>query len=207
MTPQIQAVRPPSKRNETRRVLAAAALIVSAALGEIAWSRSSGETARAPEGEVLFADLPFAEQRAFREIQEGLVEAERFRSDKGRWPIASDLAGEGVPPFARTPGDPSTRAWTSAEDYTGLNYLGWPTASGERALLVLIQEAGEWAEPGATGLDEEHHQLAEGDLIHVSVWVSEAKGDPPQAVIAEPKLRGWTRIRIAPPALIQEPKR
>jgi hypothetical protein len=40
----------------------------------------------------LMADRPSIEQRMFRELQEGLVEAELLRGHDGKWPAPSTLA-------------------------------------------------------------------------------------------------------------------
>ena len=51
----------------------------------------------------LIRDAPAADQRIFRELQEGLLEAERIRAETGQWPDVTTLAAEGIPPFARGP--------------------------------------------------------------------------------------------------------
>jgi hypothetical protein len=201
----IHVVTPPSRRKETRKVLAVAVVVLTGALGEIALSRSDGPSADLPPGATVFADLSFDEQRAYRELLEGLTEAERLRSDKGRWPTSKELAEQAIPPFARLADGAPSRDWFSLEDGSGLNYLGWPRdPAADRALLLLVIEPGEWAAPGTVELDEEHHQLAEGDLIHVSVWVKSVRGDPPKAVVAEPAIRGWTRIWMKLPDVEKE---
>ncbi len=43
------------------------------------------------------------EQRMFRELQEGLLEAELLRSADGAWPLPTALAETGIPPFAFDP--------------------------------------------------------------------------------------------------------
>ena len=48
----------------------------------------------------LIRDASPSEQRVFRELQEGLLEAERMRAQTGRWPDVAALEAEGIPPFA-----------------------------------------------------------------------------------------------------------
>src|SRR5262249_39740448 len=117
----------------------------------------------------------------------------------GHWPTAGDLAAEEVPPFATDPLDKEKRAWSSREDVNGVNYLGWDQQQPAlTAFLALVQEPGETAPLGAV-LDEEHHQLANGDLLHVSRWMKTPGGPIPEGGILDPKLSGWTQLGIAEP--------
>jgi len=195
----------------------------------------------------LFRGLGGEDQRLFRELQEGLLEAENVRSSTRRWPAPGTLAGRGVPPFADGAGRGGRRLyrWQLRQEGPIVNYLGLPADRRDPALLLLVQEpdpgapvqrsppggpvgrvgpaqgsraiagvagAGAGA-AGAQATDEVHHRLADGTLLHVSVWLREAPaatagagaagpsagagdagGDP--GVIAVPYARGWIQVLV-----------
>src|SRR5262245_59569802 len=102
-------VRPPSAGAELANV-ARVAMVV--AIGVWMYMATNGSTSRdgaASEKrqllpfQMLVQDRPPAEQRMFRELQEGLLEAERRRADRGTWPPISSLVEDGIPPFAPDP--------------------------------------------------------------------------------------------------------
>ena len=66
----------------------------------------------------------------FRELQEGLLEAEMRRVDRGTWPAVSSLAADGIPPFAL---DPTAKGgpydWRLATSGALVNYLGAAAAT------------------------------------------------------------------------------
>src|SRR4051812_43961881 len=100
-TPRTLSIRSPSPRAETWMVTRAVfhvvywtALVVSA---ETYAPAASPPAASAPSPfETRFQDLDPADQRVFRSLREGVMEAERRRSASGRWPSADALAGEGI---------------------------------------------------------------------------------------------------------------
>lgn len=187
MSTRVVAVRPPNARQETAYVALLALAIIAAAGAHLALLSKSPGAPEKREGEVLFMNLGFEEQRAFRELQEGLVEAERLRADKGRWPSAEELRAEQIPPFA-------AGGYQSLENNVALNYAG---VRGESLFLAVIQEPGEWAAPGSVKLDEDHRQLRDGDMLHVSIWVAKSTAVL-KDVITNPPVHGFTRIRLAP---------
>src|SRR5437870_13103281 len=80
--------------------------------------------------QVLVRDRPPTEQRMFRELQEGLLEAEARRSMTGAWPAVPALADEGIPPFALDPTARGTRYdWSLIQSGTVVNYPGIPRES------------------------------------------------------------------------------
>ena len=96
--------------------------------------------------QALIQDRPPIDQRMFRELQEGLLEAERRRADRGVWPEVASLAADGIPPFALDPTAKGGRYdWRLLVTGTLINYLGMPQRSDAPAWLLLIQEP----EPGA----------------------------------------------------------
>ncbi|HYL05043.1 MAG TPA: hypothetical protein VE075_03335 [Thermoanaerobaculia bacterium] len=151
----------------------------------------------------LFRTLGGEDQRLFRELQEGLIEAENVRSAAHRWPAAAALAAEGVPPFADAAGRGGRRnyRWQLRQEGPIVNYLGIPGDARDPAFLVLVQEpdpaapavgetppaaAGQTSggpRPAAGGVlaqatDEVHHRLADGTLLHVSIWMRAAPAAP-----------------------------
>lgn len=197
----------------------------------------------------LFRGLGGEDQRLFRELQEGLLEAENVRSSTRRWPAPGMLAGQGVPPFADAAGRGGRRyyRWQLRQEGTIVNYLGLPAdrrdpaflllvqepdpgapaqgsppggpaggagpAQGSRAIAVVVVGAAGTAAAGAQATDEVHHRLADGTLLHVSVWLrvapSAAAGagaagpsvgadDPGRdpGVITVPYARGWTQVLV-----------
>jgi hypothetical protein len=195
----------------------------------------------------LFRGLGGEDQRLFRELQEGLLEAENVRSSTRRWPAPGTLAGRGVPPFADAAGRGGRRfyRWQLRQEGPIVNYLGLPADRRDPAFLLWVQEpdpgtlaqgsppggpaggvgpaqgsraigvAGVGGAAGAQATDEVHHRLADGTLLHVSVWLREAPSaaagagaagpsavadDPGRdaGVIAVPYARGWTQVLVGP---------
>jgi hypothetical protein len=194
----------------------------------------------------LFRGLGGEDQRLFRELQEGLLEAENVRSSTRRWPAPGTLADRGVPPFADAAGRGGRRfyRWQLRQEGPIVNYLGVPADRRDPAFLLLVQEpdpgapaqgsppggpaggagpaqgsrgiAGVAGVAGAQATDEVHHRLADGTLLHVSVWRREAPAAPAAAVgagaagpsagaddpgrdpgvIAVPYARGWTQVLV-----------
>ncbi len=193
---------PPSGRHEAGLVLAAAGAIVVGALLVIAPGNGAAR-ASSPDllpFQTLFRDASPAVQRMYRELQEGLLEAERRRAATHAWPAVERLAAEGIPPFA--PARPAYR-WRLARDGSLVAYVG-VTEPGSPAFLALVQEPAPGAvEPPSTApLDETHHRLADGTVLHVSIWFRAA---PPARdgddVVAEPAAAGWTQVLAGGPQL------
>ena len=184
-------VRPPSARAETWAVARAvfhivfwSALVVSAQTYD---PRQPGGAAAAvvPPSpfERRFQDLAPSEQRLFRAAQEGVLEAERIRSATGRWPTAEALGREGVPPFAADPIDRAGYAWQSVAGGIKADYVGTPRADpGRDTFIIIVTEP----DPGTPNdplapVDETHHRLADGTMIHVTFWMG-----PPISDLSEP---------------------
>ena len=147
----------------------------------------------------LIADRPSSEQRLFRELQEGLLEAERVRSTSGRWPAADTLAADGIPPFALDPTQRVGYDWRLVTEGTFVNYLGIPRSSDAPAWLVLVREPEAGAPPDPAALDEEHHQIVNGPKIHVSTWVQPRPATLAPAIIRIPQAEGWTQLYAVGP--------
>jgi hypothetical protein len=192
-------VLPPSAHGETRLVLRAAAMVLFGALfviGLHAANEDGPRTADLLPYQVLFRDAAAPVQRMYREMQEGMLEAENARAATRQWPAVETLAAEGIPPFALA--SPSYR-WRLVRDGVLVNYVGMPApASDGPAFLALIQEP----DPGSvdtatTPPDEIHHRLADGTLLHVSIWFrATAPAEPPDRVLAQPSTAGWTQVLV-----------
>jgi hypothetical protein len=154
----------------------------------------------------LFASLDAAGQRRFRELREGLLEAENARGASGRWPAAEELARQGVPPFAPGPLEARGRyAWKLVREGLVINYLGLPEAGGRGrpAWLLWIQEPDPLAPADPAPDDETHHRLPDGKVLHVSIWTRAATaaemadamsaGNAVRPVPVPPN-EGWTQL-------------
>jgi hypothetical protein len=161
----------------------------------------------------LFRSLGPHEQRMFRELQEGLLEAENVRAGTGRWPEAAELAARGVPPFAAGPVAPIAAkeryAWSRRQEGPLVNYLGVAAGGSLPSFLLLIQEpdppdppdqsmpsdpAAGRAAFAAAGGDEQHHRLPDGRILHVSTWMRAGSLPRAASVIAIPYASGWTQL-------------
>ena len=199
-------VQPPSLRDEGAWVFMAAVFVLVCVAYTVAFERF-GVTGRtgAPSTEVLpyqvlFRDLPSAQQRVFRALQEGALEALPRRAAGTDWPAVDALAADGIPPFAPDVLDKAGLQWTLRRSGLLWQYVGVPSAAPDApAYLISIQEpdpvTGEKSVPGV--VDEEHRLLPDGRLLHVTYWIGRTDGRPDP--ILDPALRGWKQIRVASP--------
>jgi hypothetical protein len=145
--------------------------------------------------QTVVQNRPESDQRMFRELQEGLLEAERARSVDGAWPDVKALAEQGIPPFAT---DPTVKSavfrWQLLRSGSLVNYLGIPDRPGVPAWLLLVQEPDPGVPPDQPFEDEEHNRLLDGTMLHVSTW---SYADGLQAsgkIVRLPQAEGWTQI-------------
>ena len=199
---QTVRILPPSVRTETINVIKVAAAIVVVVAAYI-FRPSFG--AQSPDlqsrqsqmgllpYQKLIRDAPPEEQRVFRELQEGLLEAERIRAQTGHWPDVTALEAEGIPPFALDPTQKIAYKWTSVRQDWATNYLGVPSDPSQPAwvLVILEPEPGAPADPAPN--DETHHRLPDGTTLHVSIWnMPEEKRRSGFAALRLPQNEGWT---------------
>ena len=194
-------VRSPSLTREVGTVLRVLAHVVfwSTALLGAAWHRTrSGPGGATATGglavdEVTFRDLRDEDQRMYRQALEGITEAEDVRSRSGTWPDVAELAKRGIQPFAADPLDRAGYTWARLPGKLLVNYVGTPVDAKRPTLLVVALEPdpGSPADPGAV-VNETHHRLGDGTMIHVGIWTG---GKRPDAAIALPAYEdGWRRI-------------
>ena len=149
--------------------------------------------------QVRFRELTSKEQRIYREMGEGLSEAERVRGEKGAWPSVARLAADGIPPFAP---DPLARdlTWSLRREGSLFGYVGESGSSGP-AYLIWIQEPepGVPGDPPNTPADEVHHPIAGGIILHVGSWIR-ARSPAPAGVPLRPWMHDWKQVIFqAPP--------
>jgi hypothetical protein len=204
--PRTVEIRPPSVRRETLNVLktsAAIVVLVTAYLFRPAvFGGADGSAASRPSDllpfQSLVRDAPSVDQRTFRELQEGLLEAERVRSTTSSWPDAGTLARDGIPPFAVDPTrkDVSYR-WSTLVQGTTINYLGVPNTPAASAWLLVVLEPEAGAPPDPAPNDETHHRLQDGTTLHVSIWeVPERLRKSGFSAVPLPQNEGWTQLLV-----------
>jgi hypothetical protein len=200
-------ISPPSSRGETLAVLRLAALILGTAALYFTHMAGPGAGGAARGSDLApfqrrFADLDAKEQRAFRSLQEGLVEAENARDASGRWPEPAALAAQGVPPFSPDPTAPRY-TWTKLHEGLATEYVGLPETVGLPSYLLQVTEPDPQAPPHApTPVDEEHHRLSDGTLLHVAVWLHPADSSADSSRAAgraaafsvQPAAEGWLQL-------------
>jgi hypothetical protein len=196
-------IQPPSVRGETLNVLKAAGAVILIVAAYLFWPSSSIVDRRSSSVDLLpyqklISDAAPVEQRTFRELQEGLLEAERIRATSGRWPDVDALAMEGIPPFAADPTRKgSAYKWTSVRQDWTTNYIGVPSDPSAPAwVLVILEPApGEPRDPAPN--DETHHRLPDGTTLHVTIWsIPEKDRRSGFAALRLPQNEGWTQMMV-----------
>jgi len=203
-------VRPPSARIELGNVVRSGMVVLIGVWMVLAADSTTlrdagGATKHLLPFQALIQDRPPLEQRMFRELQEGLLEAESMRASTGAWPSAASLAADGIPPFAVDPTRKVGRYdWSLTSHGAFVNYLGLPQQPGAPAWLVLVQEPEPGAPPDPAREDEEHHRLLNGEMLHVSTWV---RADPrvTSGTIRAPQAEGWMQLYAVGPSLSPPP--
>ena len=175
-------------------------ILVWVYLAATAGSRGDAGRALLPY-QTLAQNRPSAEQRMFRALQEGLLEAEAVRSTTGTWPLPAALATDGIPPFAP---DPTVKTgayrWSQQQSGPFVNYLGIPERPGTPAWVVLIQEPEDGVPPDQNYEDEEHHRLLDGRMLHVSIWSHPSGAAAPERLTRVPQAEGWQQIYAVSPS-------
>ncbi len=161
--------------------------VLLAAVATVSWKqrqRTVSSTAELLPYQALVRTLPPAEKARFLKIRAALLEAEQVRGQTHRWP--PDFAVPGL-------------TWVQRGHGLYVNYLGVPADPTQRRWLVLLIEPEPTAlkdKPAAP--DEEHHTLADGVGIHVSVWSAPNEGLLPEVVLPFPAAEDWTQYLVGP---------
>jgi hypothetical protein len=196
-------IQPPSVRDETLNVLKAAGAVIVIVAAYLFMPSSSivdrpSSTVDLLPYQKLISEAAPVEQRTFRELQEGLLEAERIRATSGRWPDVAALAAEGIPPFAADPTRKgSSYKWTSVRQDWATNYIGVPSEPSAPAwVLVILEPApGEPRDPAPN--DETHHRLPDGTTLHVTIWsIPDKNRRSGFAALRLPQNEGWTQWMV-----------
>jgi len=192
------SVRSPSALRELRAVGIAVVQIVfwTSFVVSIGMDRQPerGSKAEIQFDAVDFATLDDDEQRLYRRSLEGLLEAEDVRTQTGNWPSVEELAARRIPPFAPDPIDRFGYQWFVVRDKTLINYVGIPTDVARPTYVILALEPG----PGETDpfavVDETHHKLGTGLMIHVAVWRGTQRTRPAGPLATFAYQDGWRRV-------------
>jgi hypothetical protein len=152
--------------------------------------------------QAFVTDRPARDQLMFRELREGLFEAEAMRTEAGTWPSAAALADDGIPPFAP---DPTRQTgpyeWRMLHDGLFTNYVGLPQRAGDPAWLLVVQEPIPNT-PLEIARDDEDHAILPGPwILHVSVWVRDQAPAQFDRVAQVPSLDGWTQLYVVGPTI------
>ena len=204
--PQLRSVpiQPRLMRDEFGNVVRVGMVVILGVLLYVSVSvrRASPEQQRLLPFQALIRDRPAVQQRKFRELQEGLLEAEVARSTTGVWPSVETLEAQGIPPFARDPtAKGATYVWHLIRAGTSVNYLGIPDQASALAWLLLIQEPAPGVPPDPATDDEEHDRLLDGTVLHVSTWNHADGGRVAAKFVRIPQADGWTQLyAVDPPA-------
>jgi hypothetical protein len=204
-----------SLREELANVVRGSALVVVLVWMYLAATTGSDVDARRRllPYQTLIQNRPSVDQRMFRELQEGLLEAETVRFTTGQWPAAESLSADGIPPFAPDPtAKTATYRWALLRGGQSVNYLGIPDRAGPPAWVVLVQEPQPGVPPDQLFEDEEHHRLLDGTMLHVSTWAHAAGVNTPSRLTSMPQAEGWIQIYavspgVAPPPALAAPAR
>ena len=198
-----------SARTELLLVVRAAMVIAIGVWMYLASAASSGASGQGQRNllpfQKLIADRTPEEQRTFRELQEGLLEAEATRAMTNAWPPPQALGDVGIPPFAVDPTQRQTYAWTLLQNKTIVNYIGIPKGGTGPEWLVLMLEPEPGIPPDQTFEDEEHHRLSSGAMLHVSTWVRTDGRASADRAVRLPQAEGWTQLYAVGPRTAQLP--
>ena len=197
-------VQPLSARAELARVVRASMVIAIGSwmllAADGATFRDGGANQNLLPFQVLIENRPSGDQRMFRDLQEGLIEAETRRTVTGRWPRGRG-AGRRRRAAVRPRSDGEGRALRlDARAERHVRQLSrHPRQPNAPAWLLLVLEPDPAAPPDPAREDEEHHKLTTGVMLHVSTW-TRADGRAANRIIRAPQSEGWTQLYAVGPS-------
>jgi hypothetical protein len=148
--------------------------------------------------QTLVETLPAPDQQTFMAIRGALPELEARRAATQRWAEVDELAAAGVEPFAGTTGG-GRYQWSRRQDGAIINYLGLPMDPSQPAWILEIQEPEPWMPPDPSPVDNEHHRLPDGTIIHLYTWMYRFGSQVEPAFVRQPYMSGWTEVFLEPP--------
>jgi hypothetical protein len=174
--------------------------------------------------QTLARTLPESEQSLFQALQKGQLAAEAERVRTSRWPDVPALASAGVAPFAASRSaaaqsaaaqpagavggaNAATMRWEQFQRGTMVNYVGVPADESAPAWLLAVQEPEPGALPDPAPVDEEHHRLADGTVLHIYIWMHRYGGRVAPRFVPQPQNDGWIQVFSAPPNPVLPPRR
>lgn len=161
------------ERRSTLLWLLVAGAVWGLAVGVSRWRREP-ERPPAPAWQRPVSELTEAQQAHYAQVRAAILEAERVRS-AGAWPTTF------------LPGS------VFRQQRLTVNYVS--EAAGLR-WLVLFLEPDPRSPPEKAAPDDEHHTLADGTPLHVTVWTQPLSVPAPENVTAFPAAEGWVeRVR------------
>lgn len=121
-----------------------------------------------------------AEVERMTQVRDALRVAEQARSARRRWP--AEFAAPGL-------------TWTQRGQGLYVNYLGVPAdPKGARWLVLVVEPEPAPIRDPAPPEDDEHHTLADGTGLHVTVWTQPNDGPLPLDVLPFPAAEGWLQL-------------
>lgn len=192
-------VRSPSAIRELKVVGIAIAQIVFWSAFLVSAGMPSSSTTSASNTLVQFDAVEFAtldndEQRLYRRALEGLVEAEDIRVQAGDWPTVEELARRKIPPFAPDPLDRFGYQWFVVRDKSLINYVGIPADATRPTYVIMALEPGPGEKDPFAVVDETHHKLSTGLMIHVGIWRGPKRDRPGGPLATFAYQDGWRRV-------------
>jgi len=157
------------------------------------------ETGRLLPFQMLARDLVSSDQTMFTALKQCLLEVEGLRSSDGRWPDAPAFAVllRNTPVVDSGIGNAFT--WRDQTQGVITHYVGLPTQDvSAPAWMVAIREPEPGVPTDTAPNDEEHHRLADGTVLHVSIWTHRFGGQVDPKFVAQPEAAGWTQVLVAP---------
>ncbi len=165
-----------------KKVLAGLALVMLVtAVGLISFKRrdAARRNAELLPYQARVSALAAVEQLRFAQIRTAIRTVEQMRATSKSWP--------------RQFTTPQMK-WQQRGQGLYVNYLGLPDEPTQLRWLVLF------IEPEPTALkelappeDEEHHTLADGTSLHVSIWTAPNEGAAPNVILPFPAAEQWTQ--------------
>lgn len=158
------------------------------------------ESGRLLPYQMLVRDLVSADQAMVGVLKQSLLDAEMLRTVTGLWPEAP--AVKSLPrnaPGGDTSLPAAAYAWKRSSVGVVQHYLGLPAEDvSAAAWLIVIREPEPGVPTDSAPNDEEHHRLADGTVLHVSIWTHRFGGQVGPAFVPQPEAAGWIQLLTAP---------